>query len=145
MINQGTISADFAGRPVGSSAAGNFTLTGTNWINQGSIRIVAGETVNLNGSWSNSGSLSVGAGILNLGGSFTTAGSGVFAPAPFANFSGHGGAVNLTGVLDNTGSTVSLDGRTGAWYSLAARSMAARSRPPTATTLSPTTTTAAAS
>ena len=106
-INQGTISADVAG--------GTLTLDGTSWSSSGVIQEIAGTTVNLRGSWSNTGSLSIGAGTLNLGGSFTTSGSGIFAPAQAGNFSRSGGTVNVTGTLDNTGSTLALDDRTGLW------------------------------
>jgi RHS repeat-associated protein len=106
-INQGTIGPDVAG--------GSFTVDGTGWSNQGTIQEAAGETVNFLGSWSNTGRISIGAGTLNLGGSFTTAGSGIFAPAPAGNFSRSGGTVNLIGALDNTGATLALDARTGPW------------------------------
>ena len=36
-------------------------------------------------------------------------------PAPAGSFSRTGGTVNLTGTLDNTGSTLALDSRTGGW------------------------------
>ena len=45
----------------------------------------------------------------------TTAGLGIFAPAPAGSFSRTGGTVNVTGTLDNTGSTMALDSRTGGW------------------------------
>src|SRR5262249_31356978 len=106
-INQGTISPDVAG--------GSFTLYDSGWQNQGSILVGANETVSFQDSWSNTGSITVNGGTLNLGGSFTTAGSGIFAPAPPGNFSRAGGTVNVTGTLDNTGSSMTLDARTGSW------------------------------
>ena len=106
-INQGTISADVAN--------GSFILNGTSWTNQGTIQSDAGATVTLQGSWSGAGKLVVSGGTLNLAGSFTTAGSGIFAPAPASNFSRTGGTVNLSGSLDNTNNTISLDSRTGPW------------------------------
>jgi RHS repeat-associated protein len=106
-INQGTIQPDVAG--------GSFNLDGTNWQNQSKIEVDANETVTLRDSWSNTGQLVVNGGTLNLAGSFTTAGSGIFAPAPAANFSRTGGTVNLSGTLDNTNGTMSLDSRTGPW------------------------------
>jgi YD repeat-containing protein len=106
-VNQGTISADVAG--------GSFTLDGTGWSNQGTIQETAGQTLDFRGSWSNTGRIGIGGGTLDLGGSFTTAGSGIFAPAPAANFSRSGGTVNLTGMLDNSAGSVTLDARTGTW------------------------------
>ena len=44
---------------------------------------------------------------MNLGGSFTRAGLGTFNRT--------GGAVNLTGTLDNTGATLALNNATGSW------------------------------
>ena len=80
------------------------------------------ETLTTAGTgWSNTGSIGINGGTLDLGningsaGSFTTAGLGIFAPAPAGSFSRTGGTVNLTGTLDNTGSTLALDSRTGAW------------------------------
>ena len=115
-INQGTISVDLAGRPAGSTADEDLTLTGTGWINQGTLQVDNGATLITAGTWSNTGKINVQSGAtLNLGGSFTTAGLGIFAPAPAGSFSRTGGTVNLTGTLDNTGSTLALDSRTGAW------------------------------
>ena len=115
-INQGTINADLAGRPAGSTADEDWTLIGTGWINQGTLQVDNGATLNTAGTWSNTGKINVQAGAtLNLGGSFTTAGLGIFAPAPAGSFSRTGGTVNVTGTLDNTGSTLALDSRTGGW------------------------------
>ena len=115
-INQGTINADLAGRTAGSTADEDWTLIGTGWINQGTLQVDNGATLKTAGTWSNTGTMNVQAGAtLNLGGSYTTAGLGIFAPAPAGSFSRTGGTVNLTGTLDNTGSTLALDSRTGGW------------------------------
>ena len=121
-INQGTISLDLAGRTAGSSADEDLTLIGTGWINKGTLQVDANGTLAMAGSgWTNTGSISVNGGTLDLGningsaGPFTTAGLGIFAPAPPGSFSRTGGTVNLTGTLDNTGSTLALDSRTGGW------------------------------
>jgi YD repeat-containing protein len=113
-INQGTVGPDVAG--------GLFTLDGTDWSNGalGTIQAAAQESVLLRGSWSNTGTLTVNGGTLYLSGAFTTAGSGIFAPAPAGNFRRTGGTVNLVGVLNNSGSTLALDARTGAWNFLGA-------------------------
>ena len=115
-INQGTISDDLAGRTAGSTADEDLTLTGTGWINQGTLQVDNGATLITAGTWSNTGKMNVQTGAtLNLGGSVTTAGLGIFAPAPASSFSRTGGTVNVTGTLDNTGSTLALDSRTGGW------------------------------
>ena len=115
-INQGTINVDLAGRPAGSTADEDLTLIGTGWINQGTLQVDNGATLITAGTWSSTGKMNVQAGAtLNLGGSFTTAGLGIFAPAPAGSFSRTGGTVNVTGTLDNTGSTLALDSRTGGW------------------------------
>ena len=114
-INQGTISADLAGRLVGSTANEDLTLVGPGWINQGTLQVDNGATLNTAGTWSNTGTISEQGSTLNLGGSFTTAGLGIFAPAPAGSFDRSGGTVNLTGTLDNTGNILPLDNRTGGW------------------------------
>ena len=115
-INQGTINDDLAGRTAGSTADEDLTSIGTGWINQGALQVDNGATLITAGTWSNTGTMNVQPGAtLNLGGSFTTAGLGIFAPAPAGSFSRTGGTVNVTGTLDNTGSTLALDSRTGGW------------------------------
>ena len=55
------------------------TLTGTGWINQGTLQVDNGATLITAGTWSNTGKINVQSGAtLNLGGSFTTAGLGIF-------------------------------------------------------------------
>ena len=109
-INEGTIAPDVPG--------GNLVFTGTGWTNQGSIQVAAFETVTFDGSWSNSGKITIDNGTLNVGGSTTTAGLGIFAPAPAANFSRTGGGVYLSATVSITrpGNTLALDDRTGPWY-----------------------------
>ena len=77
-------------------------------INQGTIDADAsGQTITVSGSnWVNTGLLEAADnGMLNLGGTFTTSGMGTF--------NGTGGTVNVTGALDNTGSTLVLTAATG--------------------------------
>ena len=115
-INQGTINVDLAGRTTGSTADEDLTFIGTGWINQGTLQVDNGATLKTAGTWSNTGTMNVQSGAtLNLGGSVTTAGLGIFPPAPAGSFSRTGGTVNLTGTLDNTGNTLALDSRTGGW------------------------------
>ena len=77
-------------------------------VNQGTIQAdVAGGTIAVNGTgWSNAGTMrALNGGTLRLDGSFTTAGPGKVVSS--------GGSVDLTGVLDNTGATLTLDATTG--------------------------------
>ncbi len=66
-----------------------------------------GGTMNLASDWSNAGQIVVNNSTLNLGGSFTTTGIGTVQRT--------GGTINLIGLLDNTGSTLTLDARAGTW------------------------------
>ena len=84
-INQGTISVDLAGRPAGSTAVEPLTLIGTGWINQGTLHVDNGGTLNTAGSWSNTGTMNEQlGGTLNLGGSFKSSALGTI------NGAGHG-------------------------------------------------------
>ena len=58
-INQGTINADLAGRTAGSTADEDLTLIGTGWINQGTLQVDNGATLNTAGTWSNTGTINV--------------------------------------------------------------------------------------
>ena len=90
---------------------GTLNIAATTWSNAAgaTLRGLNGSTLNLSGNWSNSGALTVDNSTLNLGGSFTTAGLNL------ASFSNTGGAVNLTGTLNNTASTLTLNNTTGSW------------------------------
>ena len=86
-------------------SGGNLTVNG-NLTNAGNIQIQGG-TLTLSGTdWSNVETVSINSGTLNLGGSFATAGIGTITRS--------GGAVNITGTLNNTG-TLALDDTTGSW------------------------------
>jgi len=71
--------------------------------------------LSLAGSWSNTGTIRVSGGTLNLGGTFTTAGIGTIDRT--------GGTVNLTGTLTNTGGTLKLNAATGSWNFTCSRTM----------------------
>ena len=122
-INEGTISAR-PGRPAGGQYGGGNPGPRRHGLEQsGKLEVSNNETLVADGTgWSNTGSFTINAATLDIGsingggpGSVTTAGLGIFAPAPASSFSRTGGTVNLTGTLDNTGSTLPLDSRTGAW------------------------------
>ena len=85
----------------------NGTLNGVT-IGGGTVS-VNGSTLNLGGSWSNAGTISaINGSTLNLGGNFTTAGMGSLGASADST-------VNLMGTLDNTSSTLNLAGYGGTW------------------------------
>jgi RHS repeat-associated protein len=102
-VNRSTISCDGPG--------GRLTLSGTNWRNDGTIEVSNGGTANIGGnggSWTNAGTISATNATVNLGGVFTVAGLGTFNRSS--------GTVNLTGTLNNTGTTLALNDTTGDWH-----------------------------
>jgi hypothetical protein len=122
--NEGTLEVQSGGfmRTVGASIMrGNLNtvtlsgsgslvqLTGMNMVNNLGLSVGPGHTLQLNGTWSSTGPMHVDGGTLVLAGNFTT--SGLNLPA----FTSNGGTVNLTGVLDNAGSTLTLNAATGSW------------------------------
>ena len=124
LLNQGLISSQTSGRTVTIAATsfsnegiaeaingGILDITSTNWSNAagGTLRTLNGSTLNFSGNWSNSGALSIDNSTLNLGGTFSTAGLNL------AGFSRVGGTVNLTGTLNNSASTLTLNSATGSW------------------------------
>ncbi len=79
-----------------------------NVINQGTIDVSAATTsMNLYGTWRNEGVITLGQGTVTLDGTFSTSGLGSFRRS--------GGTVNLTGTLDNTNQTLTLNAATGSW------------------------------
>ncbi len=75
--------------------------------NSGTLAATDSGILTLSGAWSNTGSLTINGGTLNLGSSFTTA------DVETVNYTA--GTVNLTGTLDNTGDTLTLGSNTGVW------------------------------
>ena len=123
VVNNGLIRSDVAGRTVYIPAfsftnngaieivGGTLNLAANNWSNAAGGTLTAnGSTVSFGGNWSNAGSLRLTNSPLTLGGTFSTSGFN------FAGFSRSGtGAVDLTGTLNNTGSTLALDAASGPW------------------------------
>ncbi|WP_430435275.1 filamentous hemagglutinin N-terminal domain-containing protein [Methyloversatilis sp.] len=103
-VNNGTISADTAGK--------NIEVNGWNasdaWSNAGTLR-ANGGILSINDTWSSSGSLRLDAGTMFLAGSFNTASFNTLIRPADADR----GTLNLVGVLNNTGSTLLLNGATG--------------------------------
>ena len=120
VANQGTIAADVNGGTI-TIAGGNLSNAGTlAATNGGTLQLSSGSTMNsgtiteaggtmtLHGSWSNSGVIQGNGGTLNLGGSFTLAAAGTLKP-------GNGAGVNLTGTLNNSNTTLVVDGAVAPW------------------------------
>ena len=102
LTNGGLLLASNGGRLEVGSTVDSF-------LNEGEVRAAEGSTVTINAaSWSNTGTLAVDGGTLNLGGAFTTAGLGTLVRS--------GGSVNLVGTMDNTGASFGLDALTGPWH-----------------------------
>ena len=93
VVNQGTVSADVAG--------GTIVINGQPFSNQGLGQGINGGTLALMGAWSNDGALSQSGGALNLGGSFSYADLGT------VDSTSRG--VYLSGTLNNTNSTLTLN------------------------------------
>ena len=100
IINQGTIAADVAGQTL--------TFTGGNLKNQGTLEVKNGAALTLGGSWSNTGTVRVSDGTLNLSGTFITA-------SDIGKWERIGGTVRISGLVDNTGATLALNSGTGSW------------------------------
>ena len=95
--NSGTIQADQNGKTL--------TIEGATWVNKGTLSAISGGILTVEGTWSNSspGAISENASTLNLAGTVT----GI--PMPTRT----GGTINLTGVYDLGGKTLSLTATTG--------------------------------
>ena len=98
VTNAGTVIANTVGQTITINPS-NFTNSGTLSVTSGTLTVDPYSTTAP--SWSNTGTMQVSGGTLNLGGSFTTAGIGTITRT--------GGAVNITGTLDNTANTGTLD------------------------------------
>ncbi|MBI3415185.1 MAG: Ig-like domain-containing protein [Verrucomicrobia bacterium] len=125
LINQGVILADVAGGtftmvPSEFENAGTLECKNGGVValsvnnaavvaahNTGAINASSGGTLTLNGTWNNAGTITANEATVNLGGTFT--------PADLGTFNRTGGTVNLTGVLDLGGGTLTLDAATGPW------------------------------
>jgi fibronectin-binding autotransporter adhesin len=87
----------------------NGTITSATIAPGTTIGVLANGSLTLGGSWSNQGAISLATNsTLNLGGNFTLASIGAINAAST-------GIVNISGSLDNTGSTLTLSSVTGSW------------------------------
>ena len=121
LINEGLISADVAG--------GAFTINPTQFTNGGTGTVEeknGGDVILSSASWSNAGLIAATGGTLTLDGSFSNTGTiqtdatkvdlkGSFTKATLGTFQCTGGAVQLTGLLNLAGDTLTLDATTGSW------------------------------
>jgi len=90
------------------ATAGTLEIGGQSVTNEsGGIIEAAGGTAWIVGNWSNSGIFRISSGTLRLGGTFTTAGIGTLERS--------GGNVEVSGALNNAGSTLALTASTGSF------------------------------
>jgi hypothetical protein len=101
-LNRGTISADVAGFGLGGFSLFDVTNTGT-------IEALSGNTIFMLDRWHNAGTIRVGSNsFLDLRGTFTPGDIGTVSLDP-------AGTAFITGLLDCTGSTFTLDPHAGTW------------------------------
>src|ERR1039458_8049357 len=71
------------------------------------LNLTGGAVLNLGGSWSNAGTINATNSTVNFGGGFALADVGVFNRSA--------GTVNVTGTINNTNTTLTLNAQTGPW------------------------------
>ena len=137
ITNQGTISCDVSGGTIVVNAQplvndGTLAMSNGGSLNLNYLASVVGlfpsgsGTLTLNGNWVNNEVLSVSGSTLTLSGSWTNAGvisvtnstvnlEGGFTLADLGVLNRSGGTVNLEGAFTNTGTTLTLSGATNSW------------------------------
>jgi hypothetical protein len=98
-VNQGTIEA---------TGGGSLALNGSDYVNRGTISITGGGTLGFGGTWRNEGPITMTTSTVNFSGSR-------FSLLPTGSFTRRGGFVNLSGVLDNTGRTLTFSSAQDEW------------------------------
>lgn len=106
VVDQGTVTfgpgVTIRTGAVGGTIGFNGAVAGSRWINQGTIHAQsAGQSLALAGRWRNEGILRLSGGALVLDGTFNTAGIGTVVRT--------GGELLLSGYLDNSDATLSID------------------------------------
>ncbi len=101
LSNNGTINANTRGQ--------SLSINNSVFTNNGTAEATNGGILTINSPyWSNAGTIVGTSGsVVNLGGNFTTADIGTF--------KANGATVNVTGTLDNSNSTLVLNGAAGSW------------------------------
>jgi hypothetical protein len=106
----GTLNANIVGNAntvLVTGANSVLFLSGTNWVNNQPAMVPAGTSLKFYGSWTNPGGVNIMGGDFYLGGTFTL--------ATIGSINRTGGSVNISGLLDNTGTTLALTAATGSW------------------------------
>jgi hypothetical protein len=111
LLNVSGLSGDLGTASV-SGAGSSLILSGDYTVNSDQT-VPDGSKLELDGTWSNTATITVAGGALNLGGNFTAAGMGTIT-RPDLGTPG-AGTINLTGTLDNTDNTLMFDASSGSW------------------------------
>jgi hypothetical protein len=118
VLANGTLNADFGGLTL-TNVTNNGTINASNYFdngnittagaftNNGTINLYPTGTLSLLDAWTSPGAIVVSGGRLNLGSTFT--------PADIPNVKHTSGDVYITGTLQNTGTTFTLNNDTGSW------------------------------
>jgi hypothetical protein len=102
MVSGGSLNINYLTNVTGLAASGGGTLTLNGNYNITTPLTLLNSTLTLNGNWTNASTINVTNTTVNLGGAFTLANLGTFNRG--------NGTVNLTGILNNTNTTLTLDG-----------------------------------
>ena len=106
LLNVGGLTGGIAHASVDSGSS--LILGGQGYTIESDLSVPMGAKLELDGAWTNAATIAVAGGTLNLGGTFNYAGMGAVTRSP-------GSTINLTGILDNTGHTLTFDDSTGSW------------------------------
>ena len=104
---QGTLAFSAPAVFNGASLSGTGAVAFNGGLQNNQTLSVNGITLTLNGAWTNAGIINATSDVVNLGGNFTVASLGTL--------NSSGGIVNLTGVLTNTGTILTIGSSGGSW------------------------------
>jgi hypothetical protein len=100
--NHGLISASTPGKGISVGFS-----NGPGFVNAGIIQALNDTTITMAGNWSNVGTIELNDGTLTLGGTFSTSKIGTISRV--------GGTVNITGEMNNSGTSLSLNPQSGSY------------------------------